>query len=170
MTALHSLRSGGGGWPLSMFLLPDGRPIVGGTYWPREDKAVDGEKALGFMSLLRIVRDHWKEDPKAIEKQAEKLAEATVQALRTGPGIAIVSLDRKFVDGIVDELKDEFDPEHGGFGNPNRKFRGPKFPTPPRLELVLQAAQRTKSKELLGMVTLTLDKMAHGGIWDHLGG
>jgi len=170
MTALHALRSGGGGWPLSMFLLPDGRPIVGGTYWPREDKAVDGEKALGFMSLLRIVRDHWKEDPKAIEKQAEKLAEGTVQALSTGPGIAIVSLDRKFVDGIVDELKDEFDPEYGGFGNPNRKFKGPKFPTPPRLELVLQAAQRTKSKELLGMVTLTLDKMAHGGIWDHLGG
>jgi uncharacterized protein YyaL (SSP411 family) len=170
MTALHSLRSGGGGWPLSMFLLPDGRPIVGGTYWPREDKAVDGEKALGFMSLLRIVRDHWKEDAKAIEKQAEKLSEATVQALSTGPGIAIVSLDRKFVDGIVDELKDEFDPEYGGFGNPNRKFKGPKFPTPPRLGLVLQAAQRTKNKELLGMVTLTLDKMAHGGIWDHLGG
>ncbi|MCI0682198.1 MAG: thioredoxin domain-containing protein [Gemmataceae bacterium] len=170
MTALHASRPGGGGWPLSMFLLPDGRPIVGGTYWPREDKMVDGEKMLGFMSLLRIVRDHWKEDPKAIEQQAEKLAEATAQALSTGPGIAIVGLDRKFVDGIVDELKDEFDPEYGGFGNPNRKFRGPKFPTPPRLELALQVAQRTKNKELLNMVTLTLDKMAHGGIWDHLGG
>ena len=169
MTAHQALR-GGGGWPLSMFLLPDGRPIVGGTYWPREDKVIDGEKSLGFMSLLKIVAEAWKTDAKAIEKQSEKLSEATLQALGTGPGIALVALDRKIVQGIVDDLKAEFDPDYGGFGNPNRKFRGPKFPTPPRLELVLQVAERAKDKELLKMVTHTLDKMAHGGIWDHLGG
>jgi uncharacterized protein YyaL (SSP411 family) len=169
MTALHTLR-GGGGWPLSMFLLPDGRPIVGGTYWPREDKVVEGEKVLGFMSLLNIVGNAWKEDSKALEKQAEKMSAATLQALSTGPGIALVSLDRTLVQGIVDDLKEEFDPEYGGFGSPSRKFRGPKFPTPPRLELLLQVGQRTGDKELLKMVTLTLDRMAHGGIWDHLGG
>src|SRR5205823_376952 len=52
----------------------------------------------------------------------------------------------------------------------NRKFKGTKFPTPPRLDLLLQVAERTKNKEILGMATLTLDKMAEGGIWDHLGG
>jgi uncharacterized protein YyaL (SSP411 family) len=169
MTALQTLR-GGGGWPLSMFLLPDGRPVVGGTYWPREDKVIEGEKAPGFMSILRIVANHWKDDAQAIEKQAEKMSEATLSALGTGPGIALVNLDKKLVQGIIDDLKEEFDPEYGGFGNPNRKFRGPKFPTPPRLELALQVAQETKDKKLLDMVTLTLDKMAHGGIWDHVGG
>jgi len=169
MTALQTQR-GGGGWPLSMFLLPDGRPIVGGTYWPREDRTVEGEKVLGFMSLLKIVRDAWKDDPKSLEKQAEQMSAATTIALNAAPGIAIVPLDRKLVDEVVESLKDEFDPEYGGFGSSNRKFRGPKFPTPPRLELLLQAAERTGDKELLGMVTLTLDKMAHGGIFDHLGG
>jgi uncharacterized protein len=169
MTALQTQR-GGGGWPLSMFLLPDGRPIVGGTYWPREDRVVEGEKVLGFMSLLKIVRDAWKDDPKSIEKQAEQMSAATTVALNAAPGIAIVPLDRRLVDEVVEGLKDEFDAEYGGFGSSARKFRGPKFPTPPRLELLLQVAQRTGDKELLGMVTLTLDKMAHGGIYDHLGG
>ncbi len=169
MTALQTLR-GGGGWPLSMFLLPDGRPIVGGTYWPREDRMVEGEKVLGFVSLLKIVANHWKDDAKAIEKQAEKMAAATEQALNSGPGIAIVSLDRKLIEGIIEELKEEFDPEYGGFGSPQRKFRGPKFPTPPRLDFLLEVAGRTKDKDQLNMVTLTLDKMALGGIWDHLGG
>ena len=169
MTAHQALR-GGGGWPLSMFLLPDGRPIVGGTYWPREDKMIEGEKSLGFMSILKLVAEHWKDDPKNIERQAEKLSEATLQALGTIPGIALMSLDRKLVQGILDDLKEEFDPEYGGFGNPNRKFRGPKFPTPPKLEFVLHMAERGKNQELRNMVTLTLDKMAHGGIWDHLGG
>ncbi|MCS7047429.1 MAG: DUF255 domain-containing protein, partial [Gemmataceae bacterium] len=169
MTALQTQRTGGG-WPLSMFLMPDGRPIVGGTYWPREDRIVDGEKVRGFLSLLKIVADAWRDDPKGIEATAEARSEATRQALAGGPAIALTRLDAKIIEGIATELKEEFDPEYGGFGSPQRRFRGPKFPTPPRLEFLLRIGQRSNDKQLLGMLTLTLDKMAHGGIWDHLGG
>ena len=171
MTALQQMRSSGG-WPLSMFMLPDGRPIIGGTYWPAEDRKVDGEIVNGFKTILKKVQEFWKDNPKSLTEQADKLAAATTIALENaaGPGIALVDLDRKLLDEIVDGLKEEFDPVEGGFGNPNRKFRGTKFPTPPRLEFLLQLGQRTKDKELLNMVTLTLDKMAHGGIYDQLGG
>src|SRR5262249_39333401 len=87
-----------------------------------------------------------------------------------GRGIALVDLDRKLLAGIVDELKEEFDPEYGGFGSPNRKWRGPKFPMPSRLEFLLQQAERTKDTTLTDMACLTLDRMALGGIYDQLGG
>src|SRR5207302_3513231 len=85
-------------------------------------------------------------------------------------GLAIVALDRELVAGAVEGLKERFDKEHGGFGSPAAKFRGPKFPTPPFLELLLQQASRPKSAELLDMVTLTLDRMATGGMYDQVGG
>jgi uncharacterized protein YyaL (SSP411 family) len=172
MTALQSIRSGAGGWPLSMFLMPDGRPIIGGTYWPREDKVIEGEKASGFMTILKAVRDGYKDHKDAFEEQAEKSAAATLLALTnvTGLGKVIVTLDRQMVKDIMEDIKEEFDPEFGGFGNPRRGFKGTKFPTPCRLEFVLSQAKRTGDKELLKMVTLTLDRMAHGGIYDQLGG
>jgi uncharacterized protein len=166
LTALNMLNQRGG-WPLSMFLTADGRPIVGGTYWPPEDKTVDGETALGFKSVLKAVRDFPKED---VEKQADLLALKTQRALEAAlPGV-LVSLDRELIGTIVDSLKEEFDPDWGGFGNPNRNFRGPKFPMPPRLEFLLHVGQRTKDKKVLDFVTFTLDQIALGGICDQLGG
>jgi uncharacterized protein YyaL (SSP411 family) len=170
MTALQT--SGrGGGWPLSMFLTPDGRPVVGGTYWPPEDRKIGDDVSPGFKSLLRIVHEFWKKDSQQIEKQAEKLAAATTLAL-AGPdkGAALVELNQTLVNDTVEELRETFDKEFGGFGTPTRLFRGPKFPLPSRLGFLLQEAERTKSKELLGMVTLTLDRMAKGGIYDQIGG
>src|ERR1019366_7615576 len=78
MTALN-VQGRSGGWPLSMFLMPDGRPIIGGTYWPSEDKKVDGETAPGFKSILASIRDANKDDPKAFEKQADRIAAATTR-------------------------------------------------------------------------------------------
>src|SRR5262245_20591782 len=104
-----------GGWPLSMFLTPDGKPIVGGTYWPREDRDIDGEKAPGFKTVLDIVQKAWADDPKNVEKQATRLAEATTAALGRTPGIALVALDSKLVDGAVESLKEEYDDRFGGF-------------------------------------------------------
>jgi uncharacterized protein YyaL (SSP411 family) len=169
MTALYQFRSGGG-WPLSMFLLPDGRPVIGGTYWPREDKVIEGETSPGFMTILKAVHAAARDDPDQLEQQAGKIAEATVRALENGglPGRFIGSLERKLVDGVLAGLKEEFDPEHGGFGSAQRGFKGTKFPTPPRLELLLLEAPH--SKEVLDMLTLTLDRMALGGIYDHIGG
>ncbi len=171
MTALLQFR-GGGGWPMSMFLTPDGKPIIGGTYWPRDDRKVGGETSPGFMSILQTVRDAYKTEPKKWEEQAEKVAEATARALENaaGPGRAIVALDRKLIDGVLEGLKQEFDSEHGGFGNPSRGFKGPKFPSPPRLEFLLQQAQKEKQDDLDYMLGLTLVEMARGGIYDQVGG
>ena len=171
MTALNSLGRSGG-WPLSMFMMPDGRPVVGGTYWPREDKKVDDEVAPGFKTVLNTVRAAYKEDPKQFEKQADNLAGMTARALENAaiPGLAVVPLNRDLVERIVEEIKDEFDSVHGGFGSPARKFRGPKFPMPPRLDFLLQVAERTKDKKVLAHLTLTLDQIAQGGIYDQIGG
>src|SRR5262249_15608957 len=146
MTALTSMDNGRGGWPLSMFLLPDGRPIYGGTYWPRDDWKRRDEKGReetyhGFKSVLRIVQEGYQKEPKGLEKQAEALARATARNLEGAlRGLALVELNRDLVTAAVDQLKDRYDSLHGGFGSPERKFRGPKFPSPPNLELVLQQA------------------------------
>jgi uncharacterized protein YyaL (SSP411 family) len=169
MAALTVQRHGGG-WPLSMFLLPDGRPVVGGTYWPPEDRKVEDEVARGFKTILALVRDAYRDNPKDMEKHAEKLAAATALALENSRGTALVNLDRKLLAETVESLKEEFDPEYGGFGNPSKRFKGPKFPMPCRLEFLMQQGERTGEKALIEMVGITLDRMALGGIYDQIGG
>jgi uncharacterized protein YyaL (SSP411 family) len=170
MTALYMMRDGGGGWPLSMFLTPEGKPFFGGTYWPREDKMIDGEKLSGFKTVIKVIHEAYADQKEKVLKHADDIADRTIKELESLPGVALVTLDRKLIEPCIDSLKDNFDPEYGGFGSPARKFRGARFPTPPRLGLVLHEAVRTKSKELLGIVTLTLDQMAQGGMYDQLGG
>lgn len=170
MTALHALGQRGG-WPLSMFLTADGKPIIGGTYWPPDDREIRGEKVLGFKSVLKAVHEWQSQNPKELKDQADGLANATRAALAGRlPGRALVDLNRELVTVAIDGLKEEFDADCGGFGNPARHFQGTKFPTPPYLVLLLHEAARTNSAELLGLVTTTLDHMARGGIYDHLGG
>jgi uncharacterized protein YyaL (SSP411 family) len=170
MTALN-VQGQRGGWPLSMFLTADGKPIAGGTYWPPEDRVIDGETIRGFKSLLKVVAEIQKEKPKDIQEQADRLATATADALAgAGRGVALVELNRELVSGAIDELKQSFDPDHGGFGSRARKFQGTKFPTPPYLHLLQSEGERTKAADVPDMVKVTLDHMARGGIYDHLGG
>jgi uncharacterized protein YyaL (SSP411 family) len=174
MTALH-VQGNQGGWPLSMFLTADGKPIFGGTYWPPDDKEVEGGKVRGFKTVLKIAKDVWTDKRKQVEELAEQTAEATKKALEGHVrGVAIVDLNRELVSAAVDEVKEQFDPKFGGFGSPARGFRGSKFPTPPRLILLQHEARRAqakdRAKELDDMVALTLDRMARGGIYDQLGG
>jgi uncharacterized protein YyaL (SSP411 family) len=170
MTALNALRQRGG-WPLSMFLTSDGKPIVGGTYWPREDREIEGQKVRGFKSILKFMIDWNAQKPDEVQGQADKLAELTNDLLSGYlRGNPLVDLDRPLVAGVVDGLKSEFDKVYGGFGSPDRDFRGTKFPVPPSLELLLHEAARSKSEEIAGMIHLTLDRMARGGIYDQLGG
>jgi uncharacterized protein YyaL (SSP411 family) len=160
MTALYVLRKSGG-WPLSMFLDAQGRPIDGGTYWPKDD----------FKAILLHAHDLNKKKPKALTEQAETIAKATATALAGMlRGRALIELDRKLVEATLDDIKGEFDKLHGGFGNPARGFRGPKFPMPCYLRLLQNEARRSRSKELREMIDLTLERMARGGIYDHLGG
>ena len=170
MTALN-VRGQRGGWPLSMFLTYDGKPFWGGTYWPPEDKKIDGQEISGFKSIIQLINDVWKDKPKEILKDADTLATQTTNSLaNVGRGVALVDLNRELVTAGVDGLKEEFDKVHGGFGSAARQFKGTKFPIPPYLRLLQHEANRTKSAELAGVVNLTLDKMAQGGIYDHLGG
>jgi uncharacterized protein YyaL (SSP411 family) len=169
MTALQTMNQRGG-WPLSMWLTADGRPIVGGTYWPPDDKEIMGEKVRGFKTILLAVRDAAKEHAKEIEEEAAKNAERTTDALAGfARGFALVELNRDIVTDAADSMRERFDPVHGGFGTPPN-FRGTKFPMPPSLQLLQYEAARTKSKELNRIVHTTLDHMARGGIYDHLGG
>ncbi len=170
MTALNLTRQRGG-WPLSMFLTADGKPVLGFTYRHPEDKQIDGDKIPGFKSILKAVKDLQVNKPELIAKQANYLADATARELeRATLALAVVDLDRGLVASALDEVKERFDKVHGGFGSPANNFRGTKFPTPPVLELLAHEAGRTKSAELTGMLTLTLDRMARGGIYDQLGG
>src|SRR5262249_49772503 len=149
-----------GGWPLSMFLTADGKPIAGGTYWPPEDKEGDGGKVRGFKTILKIIHDFHKDKPEALQEQADTIAKRTSESLAgAARGAPLVDLDRDLVTGATDGLKEEFDKLHGGFGNPATRFRGTKFPMPPALQLLQSEAARTKSKELDEMVQITLDHM-----------
>ncbi len=172
MAALTGPLGLGGGWPLSMFLDHQGQPIFGGTYWPKEDIVRDGEVVRqGFKSVLERVITLNRTKRKDLLAQAGRIARATSGMLGGRlPGIALVDLDRKLIDGAVEDIKGEFDSRHGGFGNPRSTFRGPKFPMPSYLVFLQNEARRSKSKELAGMVELTLDHMARGGIYDQLGG
>jgi uncharacterized protein YyaL (SSP411 family) len=170
MTALQAFGQGGG-WPLSMFLTPEGKPIIGGTYWPPEDKKIGEKTARGFKSILKLMLDLERDQPKQLREQADQIARMTSTALgrTTAPSIQ-GDLTRDLVTNGVAAVRAQFDPVHGGFGDKSREFRGTKFPLPPYLLLVLQEAREKKSDDLLGVVTTTLDHMARGGIYDQLGG
>ncbi len=171
LTSLTAMRRPGG-WPMTLFLTADGKPIFGGTYFPPEDKqTADGDTIPGLKTLIKAVKKFRAEQPKELQQQADDVAEKTTDLLAVqSRGAALVGLDRDLVEGAVDALKDQFDPTYGGFGNADRKFRGPKFPMTPSLALLQHQATRTKAKDLDDMVRITLDHMARGGIYDQLGG
>ncbi len=163
MTATQ-LMTGRGGWPNSVWLLPDGRPWFAGTYFPREDSA----GRAGFKTLLNKLADFWKTRRPDVEKQADQLAEAIRQSavLADGSGGAAADEEslRKLVNVAVDEMRRTYDARNGGFGS------SPKFPPHTLLNLLLEEYAWTNDKSLLAMATGTLDAMALGGIHDHIGG
>jgi uncharacterized protein YyaL (SSP411 family) len=171
MTALQAAMDQHGGWPLSMFLTDDGKPIAGGTYWPADDKEIDGRKVRGFKSLLKVIIDFQKDHADDIRKQADENATLTKRALiGTVRGLSLMELKRDAIEDAVEHLKETFDKVHGGFGSAAANFRGTKFPRPPSLLLLQHEAARSKAKDLDVIVQTTLDKMAMGGIYDQLGG
>jgi uncharacterized protein len=170
MTAVN-IQGNRGGWPLSMFLTAEAKPIIGGTYWPPDDRVIERDTVRGFKSILRIMYEWQTQKPKRVEEQAERLAVATKDALaQSTRGTALVALDRPLVDSAVGDLKEGYDREYGGFGSAARRFQGPKFPVPCYLNFLLHEVARTKSAELTDMVNRTLEHMARGGIYDQLGG
>jgi uncharacterized protein YyaL (SSP411 family) len=168
MAALQAL--GPGGWPMSMFLTPDGRPFFGGTYFPPRDR----QGSSGFLTVVNEVAKAWTKQRDQIEKAATAVTEAARQRLQAADGRPILVLSRKPASEGADELAQQFDPEYGGFGfNPNNPRR-PKFPQPVDLLLLLDPHLRDdptrRGMDTQKMVFFTLDRMARGGIRDHLGG
>ena len=169
MTAL-SITNGQGGWPLTMFLTPGGKPIFGGTYFPPEDKKVGEDTMPGMKSVLATVIKFNKNEHDDLVKQADDVAEKTVEALgRNSRALALIrSSSRDLVNDAVEVF--DIDPEFGGTGIKANKYKGTKFPRPPVWNFLLSQTKKPGKEQLAKLVSLTLHNIAEGGIYDHLGG
>jgi uncharacterized protein YyaL (SSP411 family) len=178
------LMSGQGGWPMSMFLMPDGRPFYGGTYFPPEDR----HGAAGFKSVLRQITEMYRSRRKDVEQAGDELKKALSSSLQRAAGTA--TIDRQALDRAAAEITTNYDPVNGGFGS------APKFPPAMTLEFLMQVAWRSAHAPLPAgeggrpdersaesrpgegraepkyrdVILNTLVKMALGGIYDHVGG
>jgi len=157
MEAVQSI-TGSGGWPLTVFLTPEGKPFFGGTYFPPEDR----HGLPGFPRVLQSVTDAYRNRRGEIDQSAAQIISALTPATVTTEGAASLSVE--VLNQAYFNLKAGFDWNNGGFGG------APKFPQPMALEFLLRYYRRTREPEALKMVTLTLEKMAAGGIYDQLGG
>jgi uncharacterized protein YyaL (SSP411 family) len=160
--------SGHGGWPMSVFLTPEGRPFFGGTYFPPEDR----HGMPSFRRVLEAVDEAWRTRRTALEAEARALEEVLRRRLRGAPRprepVVAPEVEPRRLDAVLDravaELEQRFDERHGGFGG------APKFPQPSLLRLLALAASVRADDRALRMLTATLEAMARGGIYDHLGG
>ncbi|MCY4023492.1 MAG: thioredoxin domain-containing protein [Anaerolineaceae bacterium] len=158
MQAVQAL-SGHGGWPMTVFLLPDGRPFYGGTYYPREARM--GMPA--FRDILRGIEDAYRNRRDEVDKAAGSLTGA-LGRLALNIGGPAEMLNEELLDAATAGVLRNLDALHGGFGG------APKFPQPMILEFLLRAHLRTGDRHALQAAELTLTKMARGGMYDQIGG
>ena len=156
MKAVQAM-TGRGGWPMTVFLKPDGAPFFGGTYYPPEPR----HGMPSFRQVLRSVAEAWEERRDRVESGSARLLEALERTSTAGEArkVGIPMVERAYRT-----LASRYDPVHGGFGG------APKFPQPVTLELVLRHHLRTGEAQALEMVVHTLRRMAAGGMRDHLAG
>lgn len=155
------IMTGQGGWPMSVFLTPDGRPFYGGTYFPPESRY----GRIGFPSLIHQLADAYTLRRSEVEEVAENLT-AELKALtrqKTASSGSEIDADALLALAI-DDMAERFDSENGGFGG------APKFPPHHALRLLCEAAARTDDQRPESMLVTTLNRMALGGIYDHIGG
>jgi len=156
--AAVSAISGQGGWPLTAFLTPDGKPFFGGTYFPPDDTF----GRPGFKRVLAAIAANYVTRLAEIRASADNLVEALRQAEMFAG--AKRAFDPRVIDSIADSAVRMFDFRFGGFGN------APKFPHSTAVELILERYQSADERALLTVVTTTLDAMARGGVYDQVGG
>ncbi|MFW5956217.1 MAG: thioredoxin domain-containing protein [Halorhabdus sp.] len=162
-----------GGWPLSVWLTPDGRPFYVGTYFPRQSQG----GRPGFVRLLEDLQATWENDRDGIEQRADQWADAISGQLEGTPDTPTDFEDEtstEVLESAADTAVRMADREHGGFGE-----GGPKFPQPGRLHLLLRADARLEdsdadsidgARDYLTVLSEALDAMADGGLYDHVGG
>ncbi len=157
MQATVAMNHGHGGWPMTVFLTPEQQPIYAGTYFPPEDRY----GRPGFRSVLQKVADFWAKDGKGLREQAASFTERLKQEVHVAAPVSVGDAD---IDRAVAQYREEFDSRYGGFGS------APKFPPATGLSLLLRVAHRKQDQSIVQMVRKTLDGMASGGIYDHIGG
>ena len=157
MEAVQML-TGSGGWPMTVFLTPEGRPYYGGTYFPPEDR----QGMPGFPRLLAAASQAYRTNKGEIERVTRQLADQMGRSGQMPRGVN--PLTTEVMHTAYSQLATQFDHLNGGFGN------APKFPQPMTPEFMLRYAQHGFNPRALEMVQLTLQKMAYGGIYDQVGG
>jgi len=158
MTAVQAI-TGQGGWPLSVWVTPEGKPFYGGTYFP----PTSAHGRPGFLDALRQISSAWKERSGEVLGWAEELA-ARVRALGQGTGGEPIADADKILRLGTDEMAMEYDRKHGGFGG------APKFPRPSQPLFLLRRSFAEKDRKLLEMMRHTGRAMRMGGIYDQIGG
>jgi uncharacterized protein YyaL (SSP411 family) len=158
MRAVVSI-TGRGGWPLTVFLTPDGRPFFGGTYFPPENR----HGLPSFRQVLLSVSQAYRERGDEIERTSQGLV-ANIVTQDLSPTPSDVELSPSILDQATRRLAKQFDATHGGFGG------APKFPQAMVLGFLLRENHRSGNSLALRMVERTLEKMARGGMYDQLGG
>ena len=155
MAALHALGEQGG-WPLTMFLTPEGAPFWGGTYFPPEPRY----GRPGFVQMLEAVAETYRNKGDAVAQNTGALLAALRQRRRGDP----VTLDAGVLNAASERLFTVMDPRHGGLQG------APKFPNASVMELLWRAARRTGRSDYRAIVVSSLERISNGGIYDHLGG
>ncbi|HEV7764492.1 MAG TPA: thioredoxin domain-containing protein [Thermoanaerobaculia bacterium] len=154
------MMTGHGGWPMSMFLTPEGRPFYAGTYFPPQDR----HGMPSFRRVLEHVAGVYRSRRTEIEEMSKEVAGALSSQLRTGPSQPV---DRTALDRAAGRIAANYDTINGGFGS------APKFPPSMSLDFLMQVAYRSpdaNGAQLRDIVTTTLTKMARGGMYDQVGG
>jgi hypothetical protein len=159
MTAVQSM-TGRGGWPMTVFLTPDGQPFYGGTYYPKDDR----HGLPGFTKLLEAIDDAWRERRDELLTQAGRLAAALARSSELPGAGEGASLGVEVLDRAAAQLAAQYDARFGGFGG------APKFPQAMSLDHLLRHHARTGDAGSLDITVATLDAMASGGMYDQLGG
>lgn len=148
--------TGSGGWPLTIFMTPEQKPFFAGTYFPK----FGGYGRFGLMELLERVADLWKNNREELLRAGNQITAAINQG-QTGNGS---KPDRRLVERAYSQLAQRFDHKWGGFG------AAPKFPTPHNLLFLMRYADTMQDSSAMKMAEITLEDMARGGIFDHIGG
>ena len=149
--------TGQGGWPLSIFMTPEGNPFFAGTYFPKDNRT----GRVGFTVLLTRIASLWQKDREKILHSSAEIR----RAIQQGPRVfdAGVALDAGVLKKAYEQMQKSFDQEWGGFS------RSPKFPTPHHLTFLLRWHKRSQEAQAGNMVEKTLKAMRHGGIFDQIG-
>ncbi|MGB7343944.1 MAG: thioredoxin domain-containing protein [Pirellulaceae bacterium] len=171
MTAVQMI-SGHGGWPMSVFLLPDGKPFWGGTYFPA--RTGDRGTSTGFDSIITQIDQAWQQQQDVVTKQAQHVTDA-IAANQKPDAEPAGELSTAIVERVAKALSDQFDPQYGGFGYSASNDNQPKFPEPSNLIFLLDRMSRSsvdasQQEQAKMMLRKSLNGMVSGAMLDHLGG